>query len=914
MTSRTVGIPEGTVTSPARRARRWQPSADAKAILILVVLPILAFGGPALFGHSVLPGDDLTQNFPLRVLVGADLRHGHLPVFDPYIWSGAPLLGGWNAGAAYPLTWLFVFLPGSLAWSIGLIVTSWAAGVGTFVFLRAARLGTVPSWLGALSFAFTGAMTMQIVHFGLVAGMGWVPLELLAVLRLSEDRSLVSRVRWTAVFAVCFALTILAGEPRAIDDAVVIVGLYALWRIVRLGRRSAWLFGSTVVGTALGVGLGAVQWAPGIAAVSSSQRAAAGYYLFSSGSLSVKWLVLLGVPDVLGGSGSFGQPPFFASYNLTEVTGYVGVLPLVAAFVLLGRLRLRRPVPEYAVWLVVAVVGIFLALGGNTPLWHLLIHIPLFGSQRLQSRNILVTDFALAALLAYWADAWLGARRRSAPDRRRLGLDTALGMGVALVVAGIVVAALTWGAGFTAWLGTDRRQANVTGGLQPWLVPWLVLGILAVALIVAGPRMPWLVRRRMLVGFVVADVVIFNLFITIAVASGLGGSPPLVKPTSVLLQPAPASAAVPVSSLHIGGRFAVYDPDLLDGNQLSVLGAPDLNVTTDTPSVLGYSSIVDGLYAAVTGAHEATGGGQDIFSPQAASDGALDELDTAMVFTPASYLITHVGSTAPAPGSGTGDRHLAAGTGTTWYFGTTLSVTSIAVPDSDPDAASLSLPAGVRFGLLTPSGRTVWLRSRTRPGHLEARLHHRVDAVGLVAEAGTSAVSLGTPTIATSSGDAYVADGQLQGVMVPPHWRFAGTDGAFAMFRDTRASPLASLRALPGAALTSASLRVVTRSDGIPSAVAVSSPSGVQVVRSVADIPGWRATWTPAGSKRSTSLPVRHSGIVQAVTVPAGNGVLAWRYDAPRFHVAKWVSAAAFVLLLSLIAVGFRRRVASRPD
>ena len=94
-------------------------------------------------------------------------------------------------------------------------------------------------------------------------------------------------------------------------------------------------------GLALGACLGAVQWLPGLAVVATSQRGAGSVALFNSGSLPHRWLLLMLVPDLLGGSGSFGQPAFLANYNLAEVTGYVGILPLVAAFALLGRVRLR---------------------------------------------------------------------------------------------------------------------------------------------------------------------------------------------------------------------------------------------------------------------------------------------------------------------------------------------------------------------------------------------------------------------------------------------------------------------------------------------------------------------------------------------------------------------------------------------
>jgi hypothetical protein len=72
-----------------------------------------------------MPGDDLTQNYPLRVLAGRQIASGQLPLFDPYIWSGSPLLADWNAGAAYPLTLLFAVLPSVAAWTLNLVAT-WA--------------------------------------------------------------------------------------------------------------------------------------------------------------------------------------------------------------------------------------------------------------------------------------------------------------------------------------------------------------------------------------------------------------------------------------------------------------------------------------------------------------------------------------------------------------------------------------------------------------------------------------------------------------------------------------------------------------------------------------------------------------------------------------------------------------------
>ena len=148
------------------------------AVAILVAAPLLFFGIPGFMGHPVLNGDNLYQNLPMRTLAGDQLRQGTFPLFNPYIWSGSPLLGGWNAGAMYPFTFLFAVLPATAAWVLNEMLVYWVAALGLYLFLRASGLRPVAGLLGAASFAFAGSMASQMVHFGVVAGMSLVPLML----------------------------------------------------------------------------------------------------------------------------------------------------------------------------------------------------------------------------------------------------------------------------------------------------------------------------------------------------------------------------------------------------------------------------------------------------------------------------------------------------------------------------------------------------------------------------------------------------------------------------------------------------------------------------------------------------------------------------------------------------------------
>ncbi len=806
---------------------------DLIAVGVLAGLAIVVFGVPAMVGHPVLPGDDMTQNYPLRVIAGQEIRAGHLPLYDQYIWSGAPLLGNWNAGAAYPLTWVFAMLPGIAAWTFGLVVTYAVAAIAMFGFLRGLRIRTVAAFVAALTFAFGGAMAAQVTHYGLVAGMSWVPLALLAVTRLSarDDAagagrgSIRARLGWMAVLGLAIALIILAGEPRAIADGFVIIAVYAAWRLAALlapGRArtpkaaARWPSVAALAGGAvLGVALSAIQWLPGLAVIGTSQRAGASLQLFSSGSLPDRWLLLMLVPDLLGGSGTWTQPSFFASYNLTEVTGYAGILPLVAAFALLARLPLRglrrpRPrAPEWLAWHVMAVVGVALALGGNTPLGAVLAQLPFYGTQRLQSRNILVLDVALAVLLAYWADDPFPERVRRLAGR--VPLDAVMGALPAVAIV-VIVAGSAWTTGGVRWVaGNAGLSAQVIGALRPWLVPFAVLGALALALLWTGRRLPGRVWSRLIAGFVTADVLVFTALAVVQIAyhpaasHGPANPGPGSRGAAVPANTGPASTGPgstgpaktgpavphmtirPIAELGYPGRFAIYDPDLHNTQGLSILGPPDMNSLTRTPSVQGYTSLADGRYAAATGSHTATGQGQNVLSPAAIGDQTLDALNTTILLTLPVY-----------------------------------------------------------------------------------------------------------------------ANGNLRDVLVAPHWVLAGYDGEFAVYRNLRARGPLTLSARPGQTLAGASVTNVTGPATSPVRATVSSPAGVRVVRSVAAIPGWTATWHPANG-HLVALPVRADGVVQAVDVPPGTGTLSWHYAPPRLTPGLGISVTALVVLLLLSGVAITR-------
>ncbi len=429
---------------------------------MLLLVPLVAFVVPALCNAPALSGDNLIQNFPLRAFSGELVRQGHLPLWNPFIWSGSPLLGGMNAGSFFPLTFLFVMLPPIGAWVLNMTAVYWVAGLGTYWLLHEYGIRPLAGFLGAAVYAYSGVMIGQMVHLGIIQGMALMPVIVLAILKISwavfgvgpatRSESTMggldtanacpvgsgvpaSSWPWVVGLAVLVGLVMLTGEPRSIAETEIVGAVLALWLTLRgygeaaVGwRRRVRFLGATVLAGAWGVAIGAAQLLPGYDFINLSQRANEPYSFFASGSLHTQWTVLLLVPDLFGGSGTLHQPVYFNGYNLPEVTGYVGLLPLVAGAALLTRTFGRsrdRAAADWAPWLVFALLGLLLAWGQFTPLGGLFGHIPIFGRTRLQSRSLGIVDLALAVLFAFSGRPRPGVPARVARNRRlaALGLD-----------------------------------------------------------------------------------------------------------------------------------------------------------------------------------------------------------------------------------------------------------------------------------------------------------------------------------------------------------------------------------------------------------------------------------------------------------------------------------------------------------
>jgi hypothetical protein len=957
----------------ARRLGR----ADLVALVLLTLLPTGAAVVPTIAGRPLMGGDNALQNYPLRVLVGASIRHGHLPLFDPYLWSGTPLLAGWNAGAAFPGTWLFAIFPAKDAWTMNLVAVGVLAALGMYWFLRRQPVRPVAAFLAALSFTFTGFLAAQNVHIGLVLGTALLPWICLGIDALGRREPGTPWVTWSLVTAVAVALTVLAGDPRAVSNDAAVAALLALAWCWRRPGRIAPFVGVLAVAGILAVALSAIQWLPGLQFLHQSERGAASYSLYGIGSLSPSWGVFALVPYLLGGNGNFGLPGYVGPLNWPEIGMSVGLLPIVA-MLSLPVLRARRsstgrgepsgggtepahsgaepaqsgaerPAGRQAlVWYLAAAGGILLSLGSKTPLGHLLWHLPLFGAERLQGRNIAITDFAVLVVFALWVDEILpsvsprsAAVLSHAPAASRLssvlaGLAGAL-PGVA-AIAVIVVFSLR-PVGVEHHLSAVAIVRRLPHEMRPYLIAAAVLAALVTAFAV-GHR--WLRGRARVVALCalsVAEVLMFALNAGYA------------APPAATLAPVNPETAALARLATASGRYAFYDPFFYVAPGSSPidqqLGFFDLGIVHDLPSVQGYGSVVAGSYQQLTSTHQV--GNLNLGGVHGA---LFDVLDLKVLLTSPLYLAhplvgdalvptatasgrqfvrlrgeRHVGGERPAE---SGPWLVGGNASAEWFFpapaaGATLTVVL--------DPTVTTRPHRLVVGFQSSTGHIDWVPAVVNGGVaiaaepaglssvavriLDARFHGDRFAAGL------PIVHIGAVVVQAPAIGRQLLDGLLQGAIASPHWEYAGEIGSLPAFVNSRARGLGwvvdAARTEPDAPLLPGSeVTTPPPAAGEPLVSTVITPRPALLVSSIAWTQGWEAQIRAQPGGAATVVQARQLGPVVAAAVPAGRSIVTWVYRPARAIVGVEVSlfGALGAVLLALAALGtawLRRRRAPLP-
>ena len=362
-------------------------------VFCLFLLINLLFFWRFLDGTQIFAFKDLSRYFyPLRYLMVELVKAGTLPLWNPYIFCGFPLLATLQIGFFYPLSLIYYLLPFDLAFNYYIILHYFLAASFMYILLRYYELGRPSSFLGGIIFCFSGYLLSVSNMNTSLSSVVWLPLILLFFDRLLKKINYIN----VAALSLLLAVQFLGGEPTIIYVTLFFLMAYGIMfsgSIKRFFQNTVWLILSGLIA----LGLVAAQFLPFVELAGLSSRVVStAYEVVTIRSFPPREILTFIFPYF------YGAQVHFANYT-EELLGrvsqdwlispYLGILPLFLIFL---SLRKKSAFPWF--FAVTALVSLLLSFGKYTPLYRLVYFIPGISMIRYPVKYLFLTTFCLAVL------------------------------------------------------------------------------------------------------------------------------------------------------------------------------------------------------------------------------------------------------------------------------------------------------------------------------------------------------------------------------------------------------------------------------------------------------------------------------------------------------------------------------------
>src|SRR3989344_429772 len=445
------------------------------AAILAVTLLIFFFG--VLRGEVFYFGDNLTLFYPVKQLIVQELGRGRLPLWNPYILSGTPLLSDVAMGGLSPFNLTYFFLQPAKALTVNTLLALYISALGMLVFLRAKGFSWSSSIMGALCWLTSGSLlerTSNVVVIETIAFLPWT----LAMWERSRYRN-----KWWLT-SVAWMGAILGGYLPLV---LIWGGIFLVWVVYDTAKTVAVrtkLFRSLIV-FGLAAMLAAVQLLPFFEFYWQSTR-----FGYTSGSGVQEQLSITELPRLIlgefygaqnqGNSWGFGAPP---EVGLASTDGFFGMVALL--LIVLGWRRVRR---IGGFWLGVAVTALMMSFGDQIILGMWWQRLPILAGLRAY-QWLVPFSLAMAVLVALAAE---GLRDRVVKVKPFLfWVTAALGLLTILSLQWLIESSLSksWWQGFLPiTFSLTKTQVILANWQKSFGIEWLLLLLAVGGLLVVQAR------------------------------------------------------------------------------------------------------------------------------------------------------------------------------------------------------------------------------------------------------------------------------------------------------------------------------------------------------------------------------------------------------------------------------------------
>lgn len=350
---------------------------------------------------NFLISDPVRQIIPWKQLSIDSLSRLELPLWSPYEMAGKPHLANFQSSAFYPLNLILFVKPFYLSWSIFVMIQPALAGLFMFAYLKNLKLDLRASFLGAITFSFSGFSIAWLEWGNIIHTALWLPLALLSIDRIvSSMQYPVFSIKkpWGIVFLFSLVASFFAGHPQIFFYVFIVTFAYLIFRWFEYGKKLQ-VARQFIVYYLLFAVLTAVQWIPTFQFLGVSARSLDQNYQSIEGWF-IPWqhLVQFVTPDLFGNPTTLN---YWGTWNYGELVGYVGIITLI--FVLLS---LASGVSRTKIFFAGVIVSALL-FATNNPIARVPfeLNIPFISSSQ-PTRLIFLMSFGLSVLAAIGFDTF----------------------------------------------------------------------------------------------------------------------------------------------------------------------------------------------------------------------------------------------------------------------------------------------------------------------------------------------------------------------------------------------------------------------------------------------------------------------------------------------------------------------------
>ncbi len=380
-------------------------------VLAFSILIFFYFNDVFLF-EKVLLERDLSVFFYPNIVSWVDaIKNSELPLWNPYIMCGEPLLASVQPAFLYPLSFLYLILPVDFAFNLTIVLHFFLCGIFTFLLMKELKASDEAASISAIIFTFSGYLLSVHNVMSTLLSVTWFPVSVTLFLKSLRQRS------WKSVILCAFSLYCMfaGGGLEIIIMTAGILFLLALFPCLYEQKEITLPFlkrtGCYITVLLFFLLIGAVQILPFLELLHHSIRSSGiSYQEATIWSLAPKNLLYLFAPDIF-----WKGPKFYWTDQSWLKTIYTGFIPfLLAAFFLLEKGKRR--------FLVVFIMAgaFFLSLGGHNPFYPFLFEwIPGLKKIRYPVKFFFIVIFFIC-LAAGWGWDYLQKYLQKRSTRRLL--------------------------------------------------------------------------------------------------------------------------------------------------------------------------------------------------------------------------------------------------------------------------------------------------------------------------------------------------------------------------------------------------------------------------------------------------------------------------------------------------------------